>query len=346
MKITAYAALAISLVSVEVFANPDTARSDTVPETRAAETRVAMTEGLNPRHKAPTDQELDELIRKGFAASVRVDRIVVPAFVTDGKGKPVLGLKSQDFRVSEDKVLQKIDFFDLTREGGISLAFLLDLSGSMRLMNKLDEAREAIRYFLNGVGEHDRAGVLTFADGGVETIAPFGTRPDVIMASLLPLKAYGQTALNDAIAMAPTLLGQDDPGRKAIILITDGIDNASSLTLAQATSVARRTDVPVYTLGFATSTVAPSPKQPEAGTNAAVLQQIASETGGDFYWIRDQDDLKDAVIAIEEELRTQYILGYTPQTVRCDGTFRRIDVRVEKDRYTVRTRKGYVPGPC
>jgi len=303
------------------------------------------------KHKPPTKEELDKLISSGFATTVRVDRVIVPVVVTDKKGRPIVGLQQKDFQLLEEKVPQKIDFFAAEQAQNVSIAFLLDVSGSMRLLDKIGESREAIRFFIEGLHPTDQAAVMTFADGEVDTLAPFGTRSPTILARLDLVKAYGQTALNDAIAAAPGIVQSEPNGRKAIVLITDGIDNASKLSLFEAMSAARKVDVPIYAIGFASSTnVSGKPgggAPPEdAGTNAEVLKLIANETGGNFFWIDDPDDLKEAIRSVEEDLRSEYVLGYTPPRTACDGSFRRIDVRLSKDHYKFRTRKGYVSGPC
>jgi Ca-activated chloride channel family protein len=301
----------------------------------------------NPfKHPPPTKEEIERMLKSGFATTVRVDRVLVPAVVSDRNGRPILGLTQEDFQILEDQVPQKIDFFDVNQQEGISIAFLLDVSGSMRLLDKIGEAREAVRYFLEGFRKGDQAALLTFADGEVDTIAPFGTRPAVILSVLPMLKAYGQTALNDAIAASPGIVSREQAGHKAIVLITDGIDNASKLSLFEAMSLARRVDVPIYAIGFSSSTsatgVAQTPE--EAGKGAGILKLIASETGGTFFLIDDPDDMKEAIRSIEEDLRTQYVIGYTPPRTKCDGSFRRIDLRVGKNQYRVRTRRGYVAG--
>lgn len=296
-------------------------------------------------HPPPTNSELDKLMKSGFATQVRVDRVIVPAVVTDRKGRPVQGLTVQDFKLLEDKVPQTIDFFQVDQTESVSIAFLLDVSGSMRLLDKLGEAREAIRYFLDGLKEGDSAALLVFADDEVQTLAPFGTPPAGILARLEAVKAYGQTALHDAIGKAPSLVGSDRKGRKAIVLITDGIDNASKISLFEAMSAARKVDVPIYSIGFSAS-AENLRKEEDAGSNAEVLKLISMETGGNFFWIDDPDDLKEAIHTVEEDLRSQYVLGYTPPNTRCDGSFRKIDLTVRKNSYHVRTRKGYVSGPC
>lgn len=300
----------------------------------------------SPFHLAPpTSEELDRLVESGFATQIRVDRVIVPAVVTDKKGRPVQGLRVQDFNLLEDKVPQTIDFFHVDQGDDVSIAFLLDVSGSMRLLDKIGEAREAIRYFLDGLREGDSAALLVFADSEVQTIAPFGTPPAGILARLEAVKAYGQTALHDAIAIAPGLVGADHQGRKAIVLITDGVDNASKVSLFGAMSAARKVDVPMYTIGFGGS--AENLRRGEPVTsNAEVLKLVSTETGGRFFWIEDPDDLKEAIHTVEEDLRSQYVLGYTPPQSRCDGSFRRIKLTIRKDRYQVRTRRGYVSGPC
>src|SRR5437867_8980206 len=95
------------------------------------------------KHPPPTKEELDQLLKTGFATTVRVDRVLVPAVVTDKKGRPVPGLTQKDFQLLEDQVPQKIDFFHVDEGEGVSIAFLLDVSGSMRLLDKIGEAREA-----------------------------------------------------------------------------------------------------------------------------------------------------------------------------------------------------------
>jgi Ca-activated chloride channel family protein len=293
-----------------------------------------------------TEKELDRLIAAGFASEVRVDRVLVPVVVLDRKGRPVYGLTPEDFELKEDAVPQRIDFFHVDVTEKISIAFLLDVSGSMRLLDKLGEAREAIRHFLDTLKPGDVVQVMTFADGAVDTLAPFGTPAAVIRARLDAVQGYGQTALNDAIAAAPGIVDADDPGRKAIVLITDGVDNFSRLKLEDAVRLARGIDVPIYSIGFGGLTEREHPREVEAGSDAAVLKRIAQETGGEFFLIHDPDDLKEAILDVEEDLRSQYVLGYTPSKDACERSFHTIELKVPNDRFKVRTRKGYFAGPC
>jgi len=303
--------------------------------------------GTFPTHHPPTDEELDRLVKSGFASEVKVDRVLVPAIVLDRKGRPVQGLKAESFTLAEDLVPQKIDYFQADHEEQISIAFLLDVSGSMRLLDKMGQAREAVAYFLDSLKPSDEAQLMTFADGEVETVAPFGTKPRLVRAFLYSLKAYGQTALNDAIAAAPEIVQTEKTQRRAIILITDGVDNFSKLSLHEAVSSARRTSVPIFAIGFAAESLAVRPDTAEAaGTNEEILRRVAEETGGAFFLIHDPDELKEAIRSIEEDLRSEYVLGYTPPSVRCDGSYRSIQLKVAKDRYQIRTRRGYFSGPC
>lgn len=297
-------------------------------------------------HPAPSDEELDRLLKSGFASEIKVDRVIVPAVVVDRKGRPVHGLKAADFRLSEDRVLQKIDYFHVDPAEPLSIAFLLDVSGSMRILDKIGEAREAIWYFLDTLAPQDQAQVLTFADDRIETLAPFGTDPVTIRERLEATQAYGQTALHDAIAAAPGLVDAQRAGRKAIVLITDGVDNFSKLTLEEGVSDASRVDVPIYAIAFDTETSVLRLDAPGEGTNAELLRTIAEQTGGGFFRIHDPDEMKEAVRAIEEDLRSQYVLGYTPPRVSCKESFRTIELKTDRSRYRVRTRKGYFAGPC
>jgi len=156
---------------------------------------------------------------------------------------------------------------------------------------------------------------------------------------------YGQTALHDAVAAAPGLVEVSGDGRKAIVLITDGVDNASRITLERAVDIARRASVPIYTVGFSSLPGNLVPARRELDTNFHVLSLFSEETGGSLFAVHDPDELKEAVARIDEELRFQYMIGYKPTRSRWDGKYRSIQLEARKSRYQVSTRKGYYATP-
>jgi Ca-activated chloride channel family protein len=133
-------------------------------------------------------------------------------------------------------------------------------------------------------------------------------------------------------------------GRKAIVLITDGIDNASQLSIFDAVNLARSVSVPIYTIGFTSFVENLLPKGSRQGSHR-VLQRFSEETGGLLHTVNDPDDLKEAVLDIQQELRFQYLIGYRPTRELWDGSFRRVKLETTRGGFVVRTRTGYYANP-
>jgi VWFA-related protein len=290
------------------------------------------------------DATVERLLRVQDEEQVTVRSILLPAAVEDAKGRIVRGLTADDFRVLENKVPQIIDFFSIEGDEPISVAFLLDLSGSMRNSGKLLAAKEAIRYFLDNLRPSDRFALVGFADEQVSWITEFTSDRDRFLERLDVQEGFGQTALHDAVAATPALVDRAVVGRKAIVLITDGVDNASRLSEFEAIGVAREVEVPIYAVGF--SALSSAIRDERAPSNdERVLRRFAKETGGAAFVVNDPDELKEAVVRINGELRYQYLIGYRPSHDDWDGSFRQIRVQTRAGRYTVRTRTGYYANP-
>jgi hypothetical protein len=145
--------------------------------------------------------------------------------------------------------------------------------------------------------------------------------------------------------MTPKLVDESTTGRKAIVLITDGVDNASRITAQEAMQTARKIEVPIYTVGFTTLPWEDEKKAQDLGINMAVLRLFAEEAGGEVFVVRGPDEMKEAVVKISTEMRHQYLIGYNPGLERWDGRFRYIELVARNGRYAVRTRKGYYANP-
>ena len=298
-----------------------------------------------PVPRGPVDEKtLQELLKLPHTEVETVRLVLVPAHVLDRRGRVVQDLRSEDFRLFEDQSLQKIEFFSVEGNEPISIAFLLDVSGSMRQTGKLESAKDAIRYIVENLRPADRYALICFADEQVSWVTEFTSDKATFLERLDVQEGYGQTALNDAVAAAPGLVDLKERGRKAIVLITDGVDNASKLTPAQAAGLAAKVDVPIYILGFTSIPESLRLKAEDPKGSFAMLRGFSDWTGGALFAVHDPDEMKEAVSQIDQELRHQYLLGYYPSG-KWDGGFRRIRLETTRNRLLVRARKGYFATP-
>jgi Ca-activated chloride channel family protein len=227
--------------------------------------------------------------------------------VRDARGNYVGGLAQGDFVLLEDGNPQEIVLFSEEPEAPIRVAFLLDVSGSMALQDRLPMARGAIRYFLDRMGPEDEAALFVFAEGSVDVIADFTRDRRAITDGLLSREGYGQTALIDAVARAPKLVPRSANQRGAILLFSDGVDNISNLSVEQALDLARRTEVPVYSVG-----ILDRQEARRRAKGAEALREFSRETGGEAFFADDFYQINRASRLIAQELKQAYVLGYYP----------------------------------
>lgn len=295
-----------------------------------------------PAKMDPAD--LERILELHHTEREQVRLVLLPAVVLSKKGQPVRGLKVENFQLYEDHVPHEILYFGTEDREPVSIAFLLDLSGSMRQIGKLNEAKEAIRVFVDALRTGDRFGLIGFADDQVTWITEFTADSERFLLRLGVQEAYGQTALFDALGATPQLVDREIKGRKAIVLITDGHDNASKLSTFKAVQLARSVEVPIYTIAFSSMADRLLPKG-SVSPGMSILGHFSRETGGRMFSVADPDELKDAVIGIQEELRFQYVIGYHSMRNTWDGAFRRIKVELNRKGLKIRTRRGYYANP-
>ena len=304
----------------------------------------AITEA--PAAERKLDNEtVERLLRVQDEQEVAVRLVLLPASVEDRRGRIITGLKAGDFSLTDDDVPQTIKYFSVESDEPVAIAFVLDVSGSMRQSGKIEAAKEAIRFFVDQLRPQDRYALICFADDQVSWVTEFTSDHQRFIERLMVQEGYGQTALNDAVAAIPKLVDESTTGRKAIVLITDGVDNASKLTMEQSVVTARKVEVPIFTVGFSTLPWEGGNRTKDLGFNMAVLQLFADETGGALVVVQDPDELKEAVSRISTQLRHQYLIGYSPRLEHWDGSFRSIHLQARSGRYFVRTRKGYYANP-
>ncbi len=177
----------------------------------------------------------------------------------------------------------------------------------------------------------------------------FTENKDDFISVLEGIEAYGQTALNDAVGVSPDFANRGKYEKRALLLITDGIENDSQYSQDQALEVAKRVDVPIYTFGYKIPLSEQYLKKYKRSlklTSEGIvisLKKFSGATGGKAFFINEPEDLKEAFLEIKRELTHQYIIGYTSYRSE-ENEFRKIKVVTSKKRYKVRAREGYYTG--
>jgi Ca-activated chloride channel family protein len=267
-----------------------------------------------------------------FRADVALVNVL--ATVVDRNNRFVPGLKAEDFNVLEDRQPQSVEYFsELSANGDdpLTIALLVDTSFSVR--DKLQEEKQAAADFVRAVlrQENDSAFLMQF-DSEIKLVQDFTRDPREVVRALNQLEAASSTALYDAISLAVNEKLARRPGRKVIVVISDGEDTSSRISKDDSIRVAQQNDVVIYGMGV----------RGELGADFSVLKAFAKETGGRFFSPRARvAEMETAFRSINEELRAQYSLAYTSKNTRRDGAYRMLQVACRVGGVKVRTRKGY-----
>jgi Ca-activated chloride channel family protein len=271
----------------------------------------------------------DDVIR------TNTENVVLNVTVTDKSGQYVKGLKASDFKVYEDGVEVKPEMFASfsVQESPYAAVVLLDSSGSMEARFTL--ARSAAIRFLDGLREEDVAAVYRF-DSKVERVQEFSGGRDLAPIAYA-IRAKGMTTLNDAIVEASRTLAERPEHRKAIVILSDGMDTFSKASADKAVESALAIGASIYAVDMSALEVSGSSGRQGAPT----LESFANKTGGRFIATAGGPALRDAFAGIAEELGHQYTIAYRPLNRNRDGKWRKLEVKLSRDDLTVRTRKGY-----
>jgi Ca-activated chloride channel family protein len=267
----------------------------------------------------------------------RVDEVNVLFIATDKHGKFVRNLTQNDFHFLDDhKPVESIVNFRRETDLPLKMGLLIDMSGSVR--TRFDFEQDAATSFMQHVlrVNFDKAFVMGF-NGGQELTQDFTDSVPQLSKGVHSLHNRGGTALYDAIYRAchDKLLKEqsDRPSRKALIVLSDGDDNQSEYTLAQAVEMAQRAEVIIYAISTDDSgLILRGDKN---------LDKLASATGGRAFFPFKMKDIKNSFAAIEDELRSQYVVSYHPRDFDTDGRYRSIEISALKKDLQVRARKGY-----
>ena len=274
--------------------------------------------------------------------SVHTELVAVPVVVTDARGQHISGLSQDSFRVYEDGRQQPIAVFH-HGDGPVTLGLIVDRSQSMR--PKSTALLSVVSALLKSSRPEDELFAVDFNDRVLLALPEgrsFTNDAKELEAALTAVRAEGRTALYDGVAEGLQHLDIGHGEKRALIVVSDGGDNASRRKYAEILALARRSDAVIYAIGL----LGASPVEEEE--DAGLLKRLCRDTGGVAYFPRTADEIVEVSMQVARDLREQYTLGFTP-SARTDGrAFRKIEVRVTaagQGRLRVRSRSGYENKP-
>jgi Ca-activated chloride channel family protein len=282
------------------------------------------------------------------SVKIPIRRVRLPITVVDKKGQFVPGLTKEDFIILEDKVPQQIETFsdDLSQTFPLYIAVLMDTSASTA--GKLKFEQESAMNFIHTVVKprKDRVLFATF-DDEITLLQDFTDKLDLLDRAVYGVKKLGtHTSLYDAVWQFCDEKMRSAPGRRVLVLVTDGEDTYSRANIRDAIEIAQRTESTIFAISTKAGFLATVPGV-EAGQVSdkrdRQLQTLAEETGGIAFFTGDMLSLERSFLKISKELRAQYLVTYKPTNDSYDGSFRKIDVKLaeRKGDLKVRTKHGY-----
>jgi Ca-activated chloride channel homolog len=282
--------------------------------------------------------------RGTFRDETQVAWVLVPVGV-ERDGRWVNDLRRRDFRLRVDG--RRVDFPDFDAgDAPVSVVFLQDLSGSMANGGKLAASRAALGELVAAAAPADELALATFAGGQLAVEVPF-TREEAVLREAMALwQGYGTTAIHDAIAWIPEIAVEGRHPKRAVVLITDGVDNASQLDPETAREVVRRARLPVFVLGLGREGLGRTAGEVAAGgapTYGALLQRLAHATGGRYLPLARPEEAPAVARDLLDELRHQYVLAFP--TAPGPAAERRVSVSVKTNGASVYHRRAYFGGP-
>ena len=287
-------------------------------------------------------QEPAEAARPTFRSSA--DLVSIQASVRDKRGRPVGGLTTADFEVRDNGQPRSILSLRSDRQSPVSVAILVDMSGSMRVGSKIGMARQAFESILSQLRDgEDELALFTF-DSELHERQTFTSDVGRLKGSLDDFDAFGATSLYDATAATARRLADRPATHKAIIILTDGVDTSSTLSAPEVSGLASSIDVPVYIL----ATVASPDRfalledaERSGPSEGADLRDLSEWTGGHLVFAGSSAETVVAAASLVDELRQQYVLAIEAASTH---EWRRLEVRVKRASASVKARSGYFGG--
>jgi Ca-activated chloride channel family protein len=274
-----------------------------------------------------------------------VDLVSLSAVVRDRKGRFVPNLTLRDFSVFEGLDQRRIVEFQANSDGPLSVTMLVDVSGSMRQEVKEGRAKLTARVLLDTLdARRDEASVMSF-DSRIQQVTDFTSNLRSLSQQLGALDPFGQTSIFDATALAAKRAATREGRRRAVVVITDGVDTASRLSASEVSGIASAIEVPVYAVAVVSPVDHPGDaaalEGPTMSMVAGTLRNLVEWTGGQVFYVSAPAHASSAARQIVDELRRQYLIAFEPSG---PPGWRQLTVKTRDRNHTVRTRGGYFYG--
>jgi len=280
---------------------------------------------------------------------VEVDVVNILCSVRDKNGRLIADLDKEAFIMEEDGKPQKIKYFTRETNLPLTIGLLVDVSRSQE--NLLEVERQAgYRFFSEVLSKKDMAFLISFG-ADAELLQDYTGSAEMLRDALEQLRISGGfvtptpgtipnqhprgTILYDAVYLASDDMLRTEVGRKVIVVITDGVDVGSRISKSRAIESAQRSDAIIYSIVYS------DPRYQGYGNGWGTMKKMSTDTGGRVFRVSRRNTLERIFAEIEEEMRSQYSLGYTPTNPVKDGSFRRIKVKLKPKGLKAQARKGY-----
>jgi len=280
---------------------------------------------------------------------VDVNLVNILCSVRDGKGRLVPDLTEDEFQITEDGVEQEIRYFTRETDLPLTIGLLVDVSRSQESLIEI-EREAAYRFFSEVLREKDLAFLMSFG-AQVELLQDLtGSRSLLrqgldelrlnaavggILPGPVPTGRQTGTALYDAVFLAADERLRHEVGRKAVVVISDGVDQGSMVDKRRAIELAQKSDAIIYSIHYS------DPQYQMPGSGFSDLRQMSNETGGRAFRVTRRETLEMIFAQIQEEMRNQYSIAYAPTNSERDGAYRRVRVRTTRKGHSVQARQGY-----
>jgi VWFA-related protein len=304
---------------------------------------------------AQTPQKTPQKPEEGLTAiTVDVNVVSVLTSVRDKRGALIPSLEKADFTVLEDGKPQTIKYFTRETDLPLTIGLMVDVSGSQRNLIGIEQSA-ASQFFAQVLRKKDLAFLLMFGEEA-ELLQDFTSSPTLLSRGLQQLRVSSGvqgihpgpvptvggprgTVLYDAVYLAANEKLKGEVGRKVIVVITDGVDQGSRMTLNQAVESAQKADAVIYSIEYS---------DPGAyggfgfgGGGDGSLRKMSEETGGRVYKVDRRHTLDQVFKELQEEMRSQYMIGYTPANEAKDGGYRKVEIKMANKDLKAQARKGY-----
>jgi len=288
--------------------------------------------GLAPRPAMAQLEQPQATFKSG------VDLVSVTAVVRDKKGRVVRTLTPADLVVTDGGSPRRIVEMQSDDQTAASVAFLIDGSGSMRLGAATVSSQQICEMVLSNLRrDRDLAALMSF-DTRLLRLREFTQEFDDIRSGLGEVEAFGSTSIYDAIAGSAALVADKTQNRRAVVVITDGADNASTYSPEEVAWIASTIDVPVYVFAVGESNPVVAPGEPTGAQQRNALLELARATGGDYFVASTPSLVTLSTSRLLDELRHQYLIAFEPGL---SSGLRRIEIRARNTDFRVRSRKWY-----